>query len=49
MIKVICVGKIKDKNLKNLIDDYYKRISKYVNIQIIEKWWFWKKEEKKNQ
>ena len=36
MIKVICVGKIKDKNLKNLIDDYYKRISKYVNIQIIE-------------
>ena len=37
MIKVICVGKIKDKNLKNLIDDYYKRISKYVNIQIIEK------------
>ena len=36
MIKVIGVGKIKDKNLKNLIDDYYKRISKYVNIQIIE-------------
>ena len=36
MIKVICVGKIKDKNLKNLIDDYYKRISKSVNIQIIE-------------
>ena len=36
MIKVICVGKIKDKNLKNLIDDYYKRISKYVNVQIIE-------------
>ena len=26
----------KDKNLKNLIDDYYKRISKYVNVQIIE-------------
>lgn len=36
MIKVICVGKIKDKNLKNIIDDYYKRISKYVNVQIIE-------------
>lgn len=36
MIKVICVGKIKDKNLKNLIDDYYKKISKYVNVQIIE-------------
>ena len=36
MIKIICVGKIKDKNLKNLIDDYYKRISKYVNVQIIE-------------
>lgn len=36
MIKVICVGKIKDSNLKSLIDDYYKRIIKYISIQIIE-------------
>jgi ribosomal RNA large subunit methyltransferase H len=36
MIKVICVGKIKDSNLKSLIDDYYKRITKYTSIQIIE-------------
>ena len=36
MIKVICVGKIKDSNLKSLIDDYYKRIIKYTSIQIIE-------------
>lgn len=36
MIKVICVGKIKDSNLKSLIDDYYKRIAKYTSIQIIE-------------
>ena len=36
MIKVICIGKIKDSNLKSLIDDYYKRITKYTSIQIIE-------------
>lgn len=36
MIKIICVGKIKDSNLKSLIDDYYKRITKYTSIQIIE-------------
>ena len=36
MIKVICVGKSKDSNLKSLIDDYYKRIIKYTSIQIIE-------------
>ena len=36
MIKIICVGKIKDFNLKSLIDDYYKRTTKYTSIQIIE-------------
>lgn len=36
MIKIICVGKIKDSNLKSLIDNYYKRITKYTSIQIIE-------------
>ena len=36
MIKIMCVGKIKDSNLKSLIDDYYKRITKYTSIQIIE-------------
>ena len=36
MIKIICIGKIKDSKLKSLIDDYYKRISKYTSIQIIE-------------
>ena len=36
MIKIICLGKIKDSNLKSLIDDYYKRITKYTSIQIIE-------------
>lgn len=36
MIKIICIGKVKDKNLQNLIEDYYKRISKYMSIQIIE-------------
>ena len=36
MITIICIGKVKDKNLQNLIEDYYKRISKYMSIQIIE-------------
>lgn len=36
MIKILCVGKIKEKYLKDLIDDYEKRISKYMKIEIIE-------------
>lgn len=36
MIKVLCVGKIKDKNLSTLIDDYLKRINRYHKIEIIE-------------
>jgi len=36
MIKIICVGKIKEKYLKDGIDDYLKRLSKYHKINIIE-------------
>ncbi len=36
MIKIICVGKIKENYLKEGIDDYLKRISKYHKISIIE-------------
>lgn len=36
MIKIVCVGKVKDKNLKALIDDYQKKISFYHKIEIIE-------------
>ena len=36
MIKILCVGKIKEKYLKDLIDDYEKRISQYMKIEIIE-------------
>lgn len=36
MIKVIGVGKIKDKNLQSLIDDYTKKINKYHKIEVIE-------------
>jgi len=36
MIKIICVGKIKELYLKELIDDYKKRINKYHKIEIIE-------------
>lgn len=36
MIKIICVGKIKERYLKELIEDYTKRIQKYHKLQIIE-------------
>ena len=36
MINIICVGKIKEKYLVELIDDYKNRISKYHKINIIE-------------
>lgn len=36
MIKIIGIGKIKDKNLQTLIDDYIKKISRYHKIEIIE-------------
>jgi 23S rRNA (pseudouridine1915-N3)-methyltransferase len=36
MIKIICIGKIKENYLKEAINEYKKRISKYTNIDIIE-------------
>ena len=36
MIKIICHGKIKEKYMDDLIQDYKKRISKYHKIEIIE-------------
>lgn len=36
MINIICMGKIKEKYLNDLIDDYTKRISKYHKLNIIE-------------
>lgn len=35
-IKIICVGKIKEKSLKDLCGEYLKRLSKYSKIEIIE-------------
>ncbi|QCX33659.1 23S rRNA (pseudouridine(1915)-N(3))-methyltransferase RlmH [Caloramator sp. E03] len=35
-IKIIGVGKIKEKYLKDGIDEYLKRLSRYCNIEIIE-------------
>lgn len=35
-IQIICIGKIKEKSLTNLCDEYTKRISKYAKISIIE-------------
>ena len=36
MIKIICVGKIKEKFYKEAIEEYQKRLSKYTKINIIE-------------
>ena len=36
MIKIICVGKIKEKYFCDAIEEYKKRISKYTKIDIIE-------------
>lgn len=36
MIKILCVGKIKESYLNDLINDYKNRISKYHKIEIIE-------------
>lgn len=36
MIKLLCVGKIKDDNLSSLINDYVKKIKPYHNISIVE-------------
>lgn len=36
MIKIICVGKVKEKYLKDAIEEYEKRLSKYTKLKIIE-------------
>lgn len=36
MIKIICLGKIKEKYLTDLINDYLKRINRFHKIEIIE-------------
>lgn len=36
MIKIICVGKIKEKFYRDAIEEYKKRLLKYTKLQIIE-------------
>lgn len=36
MIKIICVGKLKEDYLKKAIEEYKKRITKYSKIEMIE-------------
>ena len=36
MISIITVGKIKEKYIKDGIDDYLKRLSKYTKVELIE-------------
>ena len=36
MIRIICVGKLKEKYLKDLVDDYLERLNKYHKTELIE-------------
>jgi len=36
LIKIICVGKVKEKYLNDAISEYKKRLSKYTNLKIVE-------------
>ena len=36
MIKIITVGQLKEKYLKEAVDEYLKRIKKFTNIELIE-------------
>ncbi len=36
MIKIICVGKIKEKFYREAIEEYVKRLTKYTKLEIIE-------------
>ena len=36
MIKIVAPGKIKDKHLLALIEDYQKRINRYAKLEVIE-------------
>ena len=36
MIKILCLGRLKETYLKELVSDYLKRINKYHKIEIVE-------------
>lgn len=36
MIRIICVGKLKENYLKSAVEEYQKRIQKYTKLEIIE-------------
>ena len=36
MIKIICVGKLKEKYFIDLVNDYVKRVNKYHKLELIE-------------
>ena len=36
MIKIICIGKVKEDYYKDAIEEYIKRLSKYTKVEIIE-------------
>ena len=35
-IKILCVGKVREKSLQDLINEYVKRLNKFCKLEIIE-------------
>lgn len=35
-IKIICIGKMKEKSMKEVLDEYIKKLSKFAKLDIIE-------------
>ena len=35
-IKIICIGKMKEKSMKEVLDEYIKKLSKFARLDIIE-------------
>ena len=36
MIKILCVGKLKEKYWKDACEEYLKRLTKYVQVELVE-------------
>ena len=35
-IRILCVGKLKEKYMREAVEEYRKRLTRYVNIEFVE-------------
>ena len=35
-VKLVCVGNVKEKYFRDALDEYYKRLGRYVNFKVVE-------------